>query len=115
MTMTKRPTRPLGGPAYGSIPHLPGSRTGPADRTIELGQARICLERTRDRHDLVIVLEKLDGSCVAVANLDGQIVPLMRAGYRAEDSHYEQHHLFAEWVAQHRKRFQKLLKPGERV
>ena len=77
--LTKRPTRPLGGPAYGSIPHLPGSRTGPSDRTIELGQARICLERTRDRHDLVIVLEKLDGSCVAVANLDGQIVPLMRA------------------------------------
>lgn len=111
----ERPPRPLGGRVYGSVPHLPGSNTGPADHTIHHGQAAICLLQARDRHDLVVVLEKLNGSMVAVARIGGEIVPLIRAGYRADDSHYEQHHLFAAWVYYHQERFRALLRPGERV
>lgn len=39
--------------------------------------------QTRDRHDLVIVQEKLDGSNVGIARLNGEILALTRAGYLA--------------------------------
>lgn len=42
--------------------------------------------------------EKLDGSCVAVARVDGCIIPLTRAGYPAHTSPWEQHQLFEAWV-----------------
>lgn len=108
------PVKPLGSKAYGSIPHLPGSRTGPADRTITEGQARICTERKRDDRDRVIVQEKLDGSCCAVARIGDEVLPLTRAGYYAGDSPYLQHWLFAAWVALNRDRFA-FLADGERV
>lgn len=114
-TMSKRATKPLGTKAYGSIPHLLGSRRGPGDHGVNEGQHRICTERVRDEHDLIIVQEKLDGSNVAVAKVEGVIVPLIRSGYRAEDSHYEQHHLFAQWVYVNQARFLALLDEGERV
>jgi len=91
--------KPLGHKAYGSIPHLPNSRLGPGDYHCHEGQARICTEKSRDRHDRIIVTEKLDGSNVSVANVNGQIVALTRAGYLAETSPYEQHHVFGRWVA----------------
>lgn len=109
--------KPLGIKNYGSIPHLPNSRLGPGDHSCHEGQARIATEQMRDRHDKVIVQEKLDGSNVGVAKINGQIVPLTRAGYRAETSPYKQHHLFADWVMhpnQHR-RFREMLFDGERV
>lgn len=90
--------KPLGTKAYGSIPHLPDSRLGPGDHFIDPGQARICTQKTRDKHDTIIVQEKLDGSNVAVARIDGQIVPLTRSGHVATTSRYEQHHFFARWV-----------------
>ena len=71
------------GKAYGHIPHLPTSRMGPADKHCHEGQSRICTEKVRDRHDEIIVQEKLDGSCVAAAMIDGLIVPLTRSGYIA--------------------------------
>jgi hypothetical protein len=107
--------KPLGGKAYGSIPHLRGSRMGPADHQIADGQSDILTVKTRDKWDTVSVTEKLDGSCVAVANIDGQIVALTRAGYEATTSPYEQHHIYAAWVAEHRQRFAAVLQPGQRV
>jgi hypothetical protein len=91
-------SKPLGRRAYGSIGHLPHSRLGPGDHRVPDGQADICTLRTRDKHDVVIVQEKLDGTNVAIAHLDGQIIPLVRAGYRAETSRFEQHQMFARWV-----------------
>ncbi len=38
--LAPKPPKPLGGPAYGSIPHQPGSRLGPGDHTILPGQIR---------------------------------------------------------------------------
>lgn len=106
--------KPLGTKAYGSIPHLPGSRLGEGDHHCHEGQAVICLTKTRDRHDVVYVQEKLDGSCVAVARIGDDIVPLIRAGYRARDSRREFHHVFADWAEQRRAKFLALLADGER-
>lgn len=107
-------TKPLGQKAYGSIPHLPGSRRGPADKGLTDQQARILTEKARDRHDIIIVTEKLDGSNCSVAKINGEIVALGRAGYLAKTSPYEQHHLFADWVEVNKKRFSDLLGEGER-
>lgn len=107
--------KPLGIKSYGSIPHLPGSRLGPGDHTCHAGHARIATEQTRDKHDFVIVQEKVDGSNVSVAKLNGQIVPLTRAGYVANTSPYEQHHLFHKWVMQNWLMFHDFLGEGERV
>lgn len=107
--------KPLGIKAYGHIPHLPGSRMGPGDHRCDKGQARIATEKLRDRHDVVIVQEKLDGSCVAVARIDGSVLPLGRAGYPAITSPYEQHRHFANWVYANQDRFLNVLHDGERV
>lgn len=106
--------KPLGHKAYGSIPHLPGSQRGPADRGLTDAQARL-LTHTPRRGDRILVTEKLDGTCVAVAKLQGQIVPLGRAGYRAETSRQEQHALFAAYVMQRWQAFDALLREGERL
>lgn len=108
--------KPLGRKAYGSIPHLPGSRLGSGDHHIEYGQARIATEKLRDKHDQLFVTEKLDGSNVSVAKLeDGRIVALTRSGYLAETSPYLQHHIFSDWVYANLDRFNALLNPGEWV
>jgi RNA ligase len=107
--------KPLGRKAYGSIGHLPCSRTGPGDHAVSPGMARICCERPRDRHDRIIVQEKLDGSCCAVALVNGQILALGRAGWPADTSPYEQHRMFAHWVRENESRFRGLLREGERV
>lgn len=114
-TTTVPRAKPLGRKAYGSIPHLPGSHLGPGDHHVAPGQARICWEQARDRHDRIIVTEKLDGSNCAVAKIGGEIVPLVRAGYPAASSRFPQHHHFAEWVADHAGRFDRVLQEGERV
>lgn len=107
--------KPLGQKAYGSIPHLPGSRMGPADHHCHPGQADICTLRPRDRHDEVWVQEKLDGSCVAVARIGAEVVALGRSGYTADSSPYEQHRLFAAFVGRHQALFSDLLHDGERL
>ena len=111
--MSERATKPLGRKAYGSIPHLPDSRIGPGEHHIHEGQARICTERPRDRHDRVIVTEKLDGANVAVANIDGEVHALGRQGYPAHTAPYEHIRMFGEWVHAQAERFVEMLEPGE--
>jgi hypothetical protein len=112
---TDRETKPLSMKAYGHIGHLPGSRIGPGDHKVNDGQAAFCLEKCR-KTDRITVTEKLDGSCCAVAKLAGVgIVPLSRAGYRADTSPYRQHHLFAQWVYEHQDWFDLVLDEGERL
>lgn len=109
------PNKPLGHKAYGSIPHLPGSRMGPGDHHCHAGQQTICWTKVRDRHDRIIVTEKLDGSNVSIARIGDEIVALGRAGYLAQTSKYEQHQLFAMWVRQREDRFREALEPGQRL
>lgn len=63
----------------------------------------------------VIVQEKLDGSNVSVARIGDEIIPLTRAGYRADTSPYGQHHLFHIWVMRNASRFRSTLGDGERI
>ncbi len=107
--------KPLGKKNYGSIPHLPNSRLGIGDKHCHEGQARIATIKTRDKHDVVIVQEKLDGSNVGVARIGNELFPLIRAGYMAKDSPYEMHHYFHAWVRSNKKRFMAILKDGERI
>jgi len=107
--------KPLGYKSYGHIPHLPGSRVGPGDHKCHEGQARIATEKIRDKHDLVIVQEKLDGSNVGVALIEGGILALGRSGYLAQTSPFEQHQLFATWVRKREDRFRAVLQEGERL
>lgn len=109
-----KPTKPLRAKAYGSIGHLPASRLGPGDWSVHEGQARICCEKPR-KGDRIIVSEKLDGACVAVANIDGEIVALSRAGYRVADAKYEHLVAFGPFVQRRQAMFGQLLSPGERI
>lgn len=107
--------KPLGRKNYGSILHLPVSRTGPGDHTCHEGQARIATEERRDDRDFVWVTEKLDGSNVGVALKDGVLYPLTRAGCIAMSSPWQQHRLFHEWVLHNEDRFRAVLNEGERL
>ena len=106
--------KPLGMKAYGHIAHLPGSRLGPGDHKLTEGQAKILTVKARDKHDLIIVREKLDGSNVAVARVNGELIPLGRSGYRAISSKYDQHRFFALWVMENVSKFE-FVQEGERV
>ncbi len=108
-------TKPLGRKAYGSIAHLPNSRIGPGDHHVSEGQARICMHRIRDAKDIVYIQEKVDGSCCAVAKVNGEIIPLGRAGWPAITSPYKQHHLFHAWVLERWHVFNAVLDEGERI
>ena len=107
--------KPLGHKNYGSIPHLPGSRRGPGDHKCHEGQAKIATEKARDKNDWIIVSEKLDGSNVGVALVNGTILPLGRAGYPAISSPYIQHQYFAKWAYQRDDLFRAVLNEGERI
>lgn len=107
-------TKPLGQKSYRSIPHLPGSRRGQADKGLSEQQSLILTTRPRDKYDLITVQEKLDGSCVAAAKIDGRILALGRAGFLASSSPFKMHHLFHDFVQLNFKRFHSLLKDGER-
>jgi hypothetical protein len=100
-----RDPKPLGRKAYGSIPHLPSSRIGPGDHYCHPGQEVILTAKARDKHDRIVVTEKLDGACVAIAKIDGQPVALIRAGYPAALGKYEHLRLFDTWVKQNAPRF----------
>jgi len=113
MTMIK-PTKPLGVKAYGSIGHLPCSRIGPGDHFVHEGQQAICTIKPR-KGDLILVSEKLDGACMSVANIDGDLVALSRAGYAARDALYEHLKIFDDYLRENRGMFAALLQPGERV
>lgn len=115
MTQTENlNVKPLGGKAYGSIPHLPNSRVGPGDYHCHEGQARIVTEKARDLHDEVFVMEKVDGACVSVANIGGTIQGVIRAGYTAETAKYEHLRVFGAWVRQNAEMFRPL-QPGQRL
>lgn len=106
--------KPLLKKAYGSIGHLPTSRLGPGDHSIDLRQAGYLTRQKRDRHETVIVQEKLDGSNVCVARKDGHLIALTRAGYLASSSKFIQHQYFNNWFLNNFSKFT-FLQEGERI
>lgn len=105
--------KPLGHKAYGSIPHLPGSKRGPGDHGLEEKHAAILTEGRKGW--TIVAQEKLDGACVSVAKINGEIVALGRAGYPAITSPYPHLRLFDAWVKSRAECFDGLLADGERV
>jgi ATP-dependent RNA circularization protein (DNA/RNA ligase family) len=88
---------------------------GPADHACHAGQQRIATEKARDRHDQIIVTEKLDGSNVGIARAGDAIHALGRAGYLAQSSKFEQHQLFAAWVREREDFWRGVLSDGQRL
>lgn len=113
--------KPLGRKNYGSIPHLLGSKLGPGDHHVSQGQHDIATKKAvpnkKGGKRRVIVQEKLDGSNVGVAKLEGEVIPITRAGYHADASPFETHHQFAKWVNKpyNYNRFNNFLEEGERL
>lgn len=101
--------------AYGSIGHISSSYVAHGDHYISAGQARIATRMPRDKHDDIIVQEKLDGSCVSVAKVNGQLHCLTKKGNLCIASPYEQHHLFANWVLERFDSFYSIIEEGERI
>jgi len=87
---------------------------GPADHHCHAGQSAIATVKRRGKHDRIIVTEKLDGTNVAVARVGDEILALVRSGYLASTSQYEQHLMFARWVDAQAERFRAALSDGER-
>ena len=114
---TSKPTKPLKGRNYGSIPHLSTSKLGFHDKFIEPGQESILLKKPRDKHDYFYVTEKLDGTNVGILKKNGKLIPLQRSGYRCLDSPYEQHKQFYKWAlgGGNNCKFKELLNEGERI
>lgn len=105
---------PLGGKAYHRIPHLPGSRTGSSDRMADPPLAKRCIEKER-KGDTIVVQEKLDGSCVALARIGDELVALGREGWRAAESNNPGRRMFAAWAAGIDRRIHSLLDDGDRL
>jgi RNA ligase len=101
------------GRIYPRIPHLPGSKMTATDQKAEVWQIRACCKRLRSAEDRVVVQEKLDGSCMAVAKAHGEIIPLARSGNRAATSRYLQHRVVHKWAYQNLERFDSLLNENE--
>ena len=97
---------------YPKIPHLPGSRTGPADRHV--GRIRgesLTLKATAGAH--IVVEEKLDGTCVVVVRDGTTVLAHGRDGRPAHASRNLGRRLFARWVNERREQFLALLEDGE--
>lgn len=88
---------------------------GPADHSCHEGQQRIATQKARDKHDVIIVMEKVDGSNTGIARVGDAIHALGRSGYLAQTSKYEQHQLFAAWVRAREDYWREVLKPGQRL
>ena len=113
---TPAETKPLFRKSYGSIPHLPGSRIGPGDHTVPDGMQRIAQVKVRDRHDRVIVQEKVDGACTAVARqADGAMIALTRVGKPAHSHSFLHIRMFAVWADWNAIELMEVLRPGERL
>jgi len=88
---------------------------GTVDKLITEGQERILTLKKRDKHDTVIVQEKLDGANVAVAKENGTVYAVTRSGWLAEDSMFFHHKLFHHYVQFYRDVFNSMLMDGEHV
>ncbi len=100
------------GALYPKIPHLPGSRTGKADRHV--GRIRgesLTLKATEGAR--ILVEEKLDGTCVVVVREGTTVLAHGRDGRPAHASRNLGRRLFAQWVQERHEQFLALLEDGE--
>ncbi|MBK9033010.1 MAG: hypothetical protein IPL61_17360 [Myxococcales bacterium] len=99
---------------YARIPHLPGSRVGPAERYAGPAFiARVTAAATED--DRVIVTEKLDGSCVALVGTAAGVEARGRDGGLCAASRNDGRRAFAAWATARSAVLAVHLAPGERL
>jgi len=104
--------RVLNQKAYNRIGHLPGSKSGTADKHIHIRESARLLETCPSDCE-VIVQEKLDGSCVAVYRRGREILPLGREGDITYGSRNRSRRMWADWVKIHKDLFLDILRDGE--
>jgi hypothetical protein len=110
--------KPLGINNYGTIPHLIGSRVTLGDKHCHEGQVRIATEKVRDRHDEVIVTEKVDGCLnsrvvvltdkgnIPIGRIVNQKLPVLVASYNESNQiieykrilEYHKQHYNDKWI-----------------
>jgi len=100
---------------YYKIHHIPTSRLGPSERCITDKQYEMLTKQPYSDNELVIVQEKLDGSCVCAFRKNNEIYALGRAGDLANSSANESRRLWANWVDANQQRFLDVLEDGERI
>jgi len=105
----------MNGKAYGSIAHLSGSYVAAGDKYVPEGMNRIATIKKRDKHDNIIVQEKLDGSCMGIYKKDNQIYAISRTGYLAIDSPFMFQRRFTDWVHLREDLWMDMLQNGERL
>jgi len=102
---------------YFSIPHLPGSlKTDRKDGDVQPEEGKHFTIKCKEKNDVVIVTEKLDGTCMGVIkDEDGQIYAINRSGYLAETSPWKHQRYFAQYVNRHYEKLDSVLSPGQRM
>jgi hypothetical protein len=105
------------GKIYRSIPHLPGSlKTDRKEEDVDSAMARYFTEKTQQKKDIVIVTEKLDGSCMGVIkDNEGMIHAVNRAGWPAESSRYKHQRYFQIYVQKNYEKFDRIMESGDRI
>jgi len=83
--------------AYHSIPHLPKSRMGRAEKVVDYNKVRMLTQECLHDGDRVIVQEKLDGSCVCAYRKGDRILALGRESDLASESPNEGRQLWSIW------------------
>lgn len=114
LSTLKQKNKVLPHKAYNTINHIPSSRLGPSERCITAYQFKQLTEVSDENH-IIVVQEKLDGSCVCAYRENDEIFALGRAGDLADSSPNESRRLWADWVYQHQDRFMQVLNNGERL
>jgi hypothetical protein len=101
--------------AYYKINHIPASRLGPSERCITDKQYEMLTRQPYLDNEIVIVQEKLDGSCVCAFRQNNEIYALGRTGALANSSLNESLRLWGSWVKANQRRFMAILQEGERI
>lgn len=102
--------------AYATINHIPTSRLGTSERCISTGQYELFVNPdTYTPNTVIIVQEKLDGSCVCAYRQNNEIYALGRDGDLADESLTIIRRSWAEWVSNNEERFKAVLQEGERL
>jgi len=107
---------------FGHIGHLPGSKMiDVTDKLLhenEITKFTVC---KRDKDDLVIITEKIDGMNAGVVKKNGMLYPINRKGYDSREMGIHCSDLqvlgdtWAEWVDQYYSIYDVMLKEGERL
>ncbi|MBA4688592.1 MAG: hypothetical protein H2184_15680 [Candidatus Galacturonibacter soehngenii] len=107
---------------FGSIGHLTGSKMiDDNDKLLSIEQQEKYTVCKRDKNDIVIITEKIDGMNAGVIKKNGFLYPINRKGYDTRNMGKTQEYLsllgneWAKWVDNHYQIYDSILEEGERL